>query len=93
MHLHFVSREAYRQKDTPDFLNQLIQQFGPCYVLPEGGTNELAIRGTAEILPEISAQLGLCTRLYLLPRRHRRYVDGTGTISTGEDERSWGLWS
>jgi 1-aminocyclopropane-1-carboxylate deaminase len=26
--------------------------------LPEGGTNELAIRGTAEIMPEIVAQLG-----------------------------------
>lgn len=58
MHLHFVSREAYHQKDTPDFLAQLTQQYGSCYVLPEGGTNELAIRGTAEILPEITAQLG-----------------------------------
>ncbi|MFD2936374.1 1-aminocyclopropane-1-carboxylate deaminase/D-cysteine desulfhydrase [Spirosoma flavum] len=58
MHLHFVSRDEYRRKDTPDFLAELTTQFGSCYVLPEGGTNELAIRGTAEIMPELMAQLG-----------------------------------
>ena len=58
MHLHFVSRSDYQHKDEPGFLADLLRQFGPCYVLPEGGTNDLAIRGTAEILPEISDQLG-----------------------------------
>ncbi|WP_223860757.1 1-aminocyclopropane-1-carboxylate deaminase/D-cysteine desulfhydrase [Spirosoma validum] len=58
MQLHFISRTEYRRKDEPDFLADLLHQFGPCYVLPEGGTNALAIRGTAEILPEIIDQLG-----------------------------------
>ncbi|MVM38037.1 pyridoxal-phosphate dependent enzyme [Spirosoma sp. HMF3257] len=58
MHLHFVSRADYRRKDDSGFLTELIAQFGPCYILPEGGTNELAIRGTAEVIPEIIAQLG-----------------------------------
>lgn len=58
MHLYFVSRDTYRQKDTSDFLGRLTRQFGPCYVLPEGGTNDLAIRGTAEIIPEMIRQLG-----------------------------------
>ena len=58
MSLHFVSRNAYHRKDTPDFLDELTAQFGPCYVVPEGGTNDLAIRGTAEIIPEIIQQLG-----------------------------------
>lgn len=58
MHLHFVSRDAYRRKDTPDFLAELIQQVGACYVIPEGGTNDLAVQGTAEIIPEIVVQLG-----------------------------------
>ena len=58
MHLHFVSRDAYRQKDTPAFLAELTGQFGPCYVVPEGGTNNLAVQGTTEIVPEIVAQLG-----------------------------------
>lgn len=58
MQLHFVSRDAYRQKDEPAYLAGLQDRFGPCYVVPEGGTNELAIRGTAEIMPEISHQMG-----------------------------------
>lgn len=58
MYLHFVSRDVYRRKDTPDFLAELTDQFGSCYIVPEGGTNDLAIQGTAEIIPEIVAQLG-----------------------------------
>ena len=58
MRLQFVSRDAYRRKDDPVFITDLVSRFGPCYVIPEGGTNELAIRGTAEIMPEIIAQLG-----------------------------------
>lgn len=58
MRLHFVSRADYRRKDDPDFLTSLTNQYGPCYVIPEGGTNELALRGTAEIMPEVVAQLG-----------------------------------
>ena len=58
MRLHFIGRTDYRRKDEPDFLADLRARFGPCYVLPEGGTNDLATRGTAEIMPEIIAQLG-----------------------------------
>ncbi|AUD03809.1 1-aminocyclopropane-1-carboxylate deaminase/D-cysteine desulfhydrase [Spirosoma pollinicola] len=58
MQLHFVSREAYRQKETPAFLAELTARIGPCYIVPEGGTNELAIKGTAEIILEITTQLG-----------------------------------
>jgi 1-aminocyclopropane-1-carboxylate deaminase len=58
MTLYFVSRAEYRQKNDPDFQADLINRFGPCYVIPEGGTNELAIRGTAEIIPELIVQLG-----------------------------------
>ncbi|GAB3947365.1 pyridoxal-phosphate dependent enzyme [Spirosoma harenae] len=57
MTLHFISRTDYQHKEESAFLDQLTQQFGRCYVIPEGGTNELAIRGTAEILPELITQL------------------------------------
>lgn len=50
MELLFVSREDYRRKDSQDFQKQLKQQFGKVYVLPEGGTNELAVKGCEEIL-------------------------------------------
>lgn len=58
MHLYFVSRADYRRKDEPEFLTDLTRRFGRCYVLPEGGSNDLAMRGTAEIMPEVVAQLG-----------------------------------
>lgn len=58
MRLHFVSRADYRHKENPAFVASLIDRFGPCFVIPEGGTNELAIRGTAELMPEIIDQLG-----------------------------------
>jgi 1-aminocyclopropane-1-carboxylate deaminase len=48
MDLHFVSRSDYRKKSESDFTEQLIQQFGKVYIIPEGGTNDLAIRGVAE---------------------------------------------
>ena len=50
MTFEFVSRTAYRNKLNPDFINQLKEKFGDFYVIPEGGTNDLAIRGCEEIL-------------------------------------------
>ncbi|RZK45980.1 MAG: pyridoxal-phosphate dependent enzyme, partial [Hymenobacter sp.] len=32
---------------------EMQQQFGPAYLLPEGGTNTLALRGVAELIPEL----------------------------------------
>ena len=46
----FISREHYRLKETEDFIAQLRKDFGNFYLLPEGGTNELAIKGCEEIL-------------------------------------------
>ncbi len=48
----FVSREAYRQKENLDFIENLKAEFGQFYLIPEGGTNELAIKGCEEILTE-----------------------------------------
>ncbi|RFS14901.1 1-aminocyclopropane-1-carboxylate deaminase/D-cysteine desulfhydrase [Emticicia sp. C21] len=54
MKLHFVSREAYRDK------SELLEIYGKedQYVLPEGGTNELALAGVGEMYQEIVSQLG-----------------------------------
>ena len=50
MTLLCISRESYRQKSQADFLENLRKQFGDFYLIPEGGTNALAIQGTREIL-------------------------------------------
>ncbi len=50
MQFKFVSREDFRAKKTKDFITSLHDEFGAFYLLPEGGTNDLAIRGCEEIL-------------------------------------------
>jgi 1-aminocyclopropane-1-carboxylate deaminase len=50
MHLKFISRALYKQKNESYFLDELKQEFDNFYLLPEGGTNELAIKGCEEIL-------------------------------------------
>lgn len=50
MQLHFVSREEYQRRHQPDYLQELTQQFPEHYLIPEGGTNTLAIQGCREIL-------------------------------------------
>jgi 1-aminocyclopropane-1-carboxylate deaminase len=50
MKFDFVSREIYRQKENLDFIEKLYQKWGDFYFLPEGGTNDLAIKGCEEIL-------------------------------------------
>jgi len=50
MRFKFVSREEYRRKENPDFIKDLKSEFGDFYLIPEGGTNTLAIKGCEEIL-------------------------------------------
>ncbi|WP_407557388.1 1-aminocyclopropane-1-carboxylate deaminase/D-cysteine desulfhydrase [Winogradskyella sp. 4-2091] len=50
MKLKFVTREEYRRKTKDSFVNTLINEFGEFYLIPEGGTNNLAIKGCEEIL-------------------------------------------
>ncbi len=57
MQLHYISRAEYRQKNETLFIEKLKQQFGHVYILPEGGSNSLAIKGCKEIVNEIDQQL------------------------------------
>ena len=56
MQLQFVMRETYRQKQSPAYLAQLQQDYPEYYVIPEGGTNPLAIQGCTEILSDADRQ-------------------------------------
>lgn len=55
MLLEFVSRSTYREKNDPEFINCLHEKYGDFYLLPEGGTNGLALKGCAEMVDEIEA--------------------------------------
>lgn len=50
MEFKFVSRADYRDKTSEVFQQKLRAEFGDFYLVPEGGTNELAIKGCEEIL-------------------------------------------
>ncbi|WOC39309.1 1-aminocyclopropane-1-carboxylate deaminase/D-cysteine desulfhydrase [Polaribacter sp. HL-MS24] len=53
MTFEFVSRSAYRNKSTPEFIALLKERYGDFYLIPEGGTNELAVKGCEEILTTV----------------------------------------
>ena len=50
MQLHFISRSAYRLKNKASQVNRFIEDNPKTYLIPEGGTNKLAIQGCKEIL-------------------------------------------
>ncbi len=52
MKLKFVSRAEYRQRSNPDYIEKLRLALVDFYLLPEGGTNKLAVKGCQEILTE-----------------------------------------
>jgi 1-aminocyclopropane-1-carboxylate deaminase len=60
MKIKYVNRGDYRLKQTPEFIKGLKDKFGDFYLIPEGGTNQLAIKGTEEILDVSSTQDFVC---------------------------------
>jgi len=50
MKFEFVTREAYRTKTTLSFIEELKENHGDFYLVPEGGTNSLAVKGCEEII-------------------------------------------
>jgi 1-aminocyclopropane-1-carboxylate deaminase len=57
MNLHFISRGDYRKKTSPEFINKLREKFGDFFLIPEGGTNELALKGCAEFADDKLSQI------------------------------------
>ncbi|AJH16372.1 1-aminocyclopropane-1-carboxylate deaminase/D-cysteine desulfhydrase [Myroides profundi] len=52
MTLGFLTRTDYRNKGAVEIIDRLKARYGDFYLVPEGGTNEEAIKGTEEILKE-----------------------------------------
>lgn len=53
MRLSYLDRMSYRKKNSPDVLDGLADEFGDFYLIPEGGSNELAMAGCHELPQEI----------------------------------------
>jgi len=55
MRLHFIDRSMYRRKDEPETLAALLRATAceQAYVVPEGGSNALAVRGCSALGEEL----------------------------------------
>lgn len=53
MRLTYMDRSTYRRKADPAVLAALVDEFGTCYVVPEGGSNARGVHGCAELPAEI----------------------------------------
>ena len=55
MRLHFVDRSTYRRKTEPETLAAILSALGAedAYVVPEGGSNSLAVRGCRALGEEL----------------------------------------
>ena len=53
MRIYYLDRTSYRKKSSSEIINQLQEKFGDFYLLPEGGTNDLAVKGCSEIISMI----------------------------------------
>ena len=54
MKLYYLDRTSYRKKDSPEILKMFEKLFGDFYLLPEGGSNILAVKGCSEIIRKIN---------------------------------------
>jgi len=59
MQLIYVSRQDYKRRFDPAFIEQITQDLPLCYLVPEGGANRLALKGCAEISAAIEQQVSV----------------------------------
>ena len=53
MEFRYVNRTAYREKSSKEFQEKYLSDIQDYYLIPEGGTNELAVQGCEEILADM----------------------------------------
>jgi len=54
MQLLYMDRTSYREKGTAAVIDGLRKKLGSFYLIPEGGTNRLALKGVEELLDDIT---------------------------------------
>lgn len=76
-----ISREQYREKDISALHPFLLEKYGSYYVIPEGGTNALAVEGCEELGREILEQCPDVTDILV--------AGGTGGTAAGLLRATW----
>ncbi len=59
MQLSYMDRRAYREKTDPSVIADLREHFGNFYLIPEGGSNALAVKGCKELVGEINVDFDI----------------------------------
>lgn len=78
MEFQFLTRSKYREKEQTEFLAALQSQFENYAIVPEGGTNALAVKGCEEILSDSDQDYDvICV------------ANGTGGTISGLINASW----
>ncbi|TRX52816.1 1-aminocyclopropane-1-carboxylate deaminase/D-cysteine desulfhydrase [Thalassomonas sp. M1454] len=57
MQLKFVDRKTYKLRNDENYLQALQQQYPQAMIVPEGGSNTLALEGVAEVITELLQQV------------------------------------
>ena len=60
MKILYLSRAEYRNKHNPEFQKKLKLKYDDSYIVNEGGTNYLAVKGTQEIITDEDSQDYIC---------------------------------
>ncbi len=76
MQLVFVSRSDYRLKANSEPCKKLLESVPNSYLLPEGGSNDLALKGVTELIAELKQQV-------IYPPTHLFCPVGTGGTFAG----------
>lgn len=76
MALCALDRSSYRKKENPEFLDELSNRYPNYHIVPEGGSNDLAMNGVREIIQECDDQLAGESTVYICGV-------GTGTTMAG----------
>jgi 1-aminocyclopropane-1-carboxylate deaminase len=63
MQLNFVDRKTYRLRDDQDYLAEVQELYPDYLIVPEGGSNQLALTGVGEVITELNQQCEFDTML------------------------------
>jgi len=54
MRIYYLDKDSYRKRDSNSFVKTLKDKYGKFYLIPEGGTNSLGVKGASEIILNVT---------------------------------------
>ena len=54
MRIYYLDKDSYRKRGSNSFFKTLRDKYGKFYLIPEGGTNSLGVKGASEIILNVT---------------------------------------